>query len=293
MEKILFIGASGMLGKPVARELIRAGFELTLFGRDTEKLEKFFPNIHTVQGDVFNTTSLLHAMKGQDIVYLNLSINQRVGKSGLQPEREGIKNIFLAAKNAGIKRISYLSSLIKNYRGMNEFRWWAFDVKHAAIDSIKKSGIPYSIFYPSTFMETIDQQMLQGNKIIIPGKSEAPMWFIAAKDYGEQVAWAFKKAGDDSFEYPIQGLEPFTLDEAVRIFISNYKKPVSLLRVPMLSLKLTGLISNKMNYAANICEALNKYPEKFVSEKSWEDLGKPSVRLADYAASLNIQNPVS
>ena len=45
MQKILFIGASGMLGKPVAQELIRAGFNLTLLGRDREKLNKLFAPI--------------------------------------------------------------------------------------------------------------------------------------------------------------------------------------------------------------------------------------------------------
>jgi hypothetical protein len=45
-----------------------------------------------------------------------------------------------------------------------------------------------------------------------------------------------------------------------------------------------------MSYAANICEALNKYPEKFESGKSWDELGKPSTRLADYAAALITQN---
>ncbi len=288
MEKILFIGASGMLGKPVARELIRAGFELTLFGRNIEKLETHFPNIKTAKGDVYNIDSLLEAMKGQDIIYLNLSIDKTAGKSGLQPEREGIKNIIRAAKETGIKRISYLSSLIKNYRGMNEFRWWAFDIKHAAIESIKKSGIPYSLFYPSTFMETIDKQMMQNGRIILAGKSEAPMWFIAAKDYGVQVAWSFKKAGDKSFEYPVQGLEPFTFEEAAKVFISNCGKKITTLKTPLVPLKLVGLFNNNINYAAKICEALNKYPEKFESGITWDELGKPSIRLSDYAASIKI-----
>ena len=44
MQKILFIGASGMLGKPVALELLRAGFPVTLLARDVEKMQKLFPN---------------------------------------------------------------------------------------------------------------------------------------------------------------------------------------------------------------------------------------------------------
>jgi NADP-dependent 3-hydroxy acid dehydrogenase YdfG len=52
MQKILFIGASGMLGKPVALELLRAGFKLTLLARDVEKMQKLFPNAPVAKGDV-------------------------------------------------------------------------------------------------------------------------------------------------------------------------------------------------------------------------------------------------
>src|SRR5436190_24048989 len=101
MQKILFIGASGMLGKPVALELLRAGFKLTLLARDVEKMEKLFPNTPIMKGDVFDVTSLEAAMVGQEIVYLNLSVAQSSKKNDPQPEREGIKNIIEAAKRSG------------------------------------------------------------------------------------------------------------------------------------------------------------------------------------------------
>ncbi len=286
MKNVLFIGASGMLGQPVALELLRAGFDLTLFGRDTEKLKKFFPNTSSIKGDVFDKSSLEQAMKDQEIIYLNLSINQSLGKSGFHSEREGINNIIAAAQTAAVKRICYISSLIKNYHGMNGFNWWAFDIKHAAVDRIKSSGIPYSIFHPSTFMETLDKQMMQGSRLMLAGKSEAPMWFIAAKDYGMQVAWALKKAGENNQEYNVQGLEPFTFDEAAKIFVSNTKKKIKVFKAPLTPIKLLGKFHQRMNYAANIIEALNKYPEKFESENTWNDLGKPSITLAQYSASL-------
>jgi nucleoside-diphosphate-sugar epimerase len=286
MQKILFIGASGMLGKPVALELLRASFQVSLLGRDVEKLQKLFPNIPAFKGDVFDPGSLEAAMKGHEIVYLNLSIAPTSKKSDKQPEREGIENIIAAAKKAGVKRIVYLSSLIKNYQGMNGFKWWSFEIKQAAVDAIKKSGLNYSIFYPSTFMESLDQQMLQGSRLMLAGKSEAPMWFIAGKDFGVQVAWALKKAGDENQEYVIQGWEPYTFDEAAKIFCDNYKVPVKIFRAPLTPLKYLGFVNQRMNYTYHICEALNKYPEKFESENTWNDLGKPSVTLAEYAASL-------
>jgi hypothetical protein len=135
-------------------------------------------------------------------------------------------------------------------------------------------------------MECLDQQMLQGSRLMLAGKSEAPMWFIAGKDYGKQVAWAMKKAGNDNQEYAIQGLESFTFDQAAKIFCENYKAPVKTLKAPLAPLKFLGLFNQRVNYTYNICEALNKYPEKFESDNTWNDLGKPSITLADYAASL-------
>lgn len=288
MQKILFIGASGMLGKPVGLELFRAGFQLTLLARDVEKMKKLFPNAAIVEGDVFDKASLEAAMAGQEIVYMNLSVAQTSKKNEPQPEREGIANIIEAAKKTGIKRLVYLSSLIKNYQGMNGFKWWAFEIKEGAINAIKNSGLNYSIFYPSTFMECLDKQMLQGSRIMLAGRSEAPMWFIAAKDFGVQVAWALKKAGDSNQEYVVQGLEPFTADEAAKVFIENVKSDIKIMRAPLAPLKYLGIFNQRMNYAYHICEALNKYPEKFESENTWNDLGKPSTTLAEYVASLKI-----
>jgi len=288
MQKVLFIGASGMLGKPVALELLRAGFPVTFLARDVEKMRKLFPNASVVKGDVFDTASLEAAMAGQEIVYLNLSVAQSSKKNEPQPEREGVNNVIEAAKKTSVKRIVYLSSLIKNYEGMNGFHWWAFQIKQAAVNAIKKSGLNYSIFYPSTFMECLDKQMLQGTRLMLAGKSEAPMWFIAAKDYGVQVAWALKKAGDSNQEYVVQGLEPYTADEAAKVFIQNVKSKIKIMRAPLAPLKYLGIFNQRVNYAFHICEALNKYPEKFESENTWNDLGKPSTTLADYAASLKI-----
>lgn len=284
--KVLFIGASGMLGKPVAQELIKAGFDVTLLARDINKMQQLFPGAKVLQGDVLDTESLKKAFTGQDIVYMNLSVAQNSTKNEPQPEREGLQNVIAAAKLAGIKRLGILSSLVKNYESMDGFSWWPFDIKHKAVATIKSSGIAYSIFYPSSFFETLSHQMKQGSKLMLAGKSEMPMWFIAAEDYGKQVAKAFAIAGDKNQEYTIQGLEAFTFDEAAKLFVEHYKEPLKIIKTPIGLMKFFGLFSRKMNYVANICDAMNKYPEKFESEQTWKELGKPEITLLNYVKSL-------
>lgn len=285
--KILFIGATGMLGKPVAAQLIRSGFDVTLLARDEAKAKSLFPSTKVVRGDVFDKSSLVKAFSQADGVYMNLSVKQSSKEKDPQPEREGIDNIISAAKETSVKRLACLSSLVHFYEGMNGFSWWSFRIKNSAAKKIKDSGIPYTIFYPSSFMETIPYQMMRGNKVGMVGRSEAPMWFIAASDYAKQVARSFELAGNENKEYNIQGPEAFTFDEAAKIFIANYKKAkLSTLRAPMGVMKFLGIFIPKFNYGWHICEALNKYPEKFDSQQTWNELGKPGTRLADYAKDL-------
>lgn len=287
MNKILTIGSSGMLGKPVTKELIKTGFDVKILTRNIPKTQQLFPAIENAEGNVFDRKSLANAMEDREIVYINLSIQQDSKKTDPQQEKEGVDNIIAAARETGIKRIAYLSSLIKNYNGMKGFSWWAFDIKLSAINKIKNSGIPFTIFYPSTFMETFPFQMIRGNKIMMIGQSVAPMWFIAAEDYAKQVAKSFQLADMENKEYSVQGPEPFTFDEAARVIISNYSRSnLKVMKAPMGILKFLGLFNPRLNYGTNICDALNKYPEKFESEKTWQELGKPSITLAEFAKSL-------
>jgi uncharacterized protein YbjT (DUF2867 family) len=275
MQKILVIGSTGMLGKSVTRELIRNNFQITLLARDIERAQELFPSVRIVQGDVFDLDTLENSMHGQDAVYISLSITHASKKEDKQPEREGIGNILSLASKIGIKRIGYLSSLIHFYNGMNGFHWWAFDIKASAVEKVKASGIPFTIFYPSTFMESFPYQMMQGNRIILVGKSIAPMWFIAAEDYARQVSNSFLAGDAANYEYVVQGPDAYAYDQAAEIFIRNHpNKNLRVFRTPIGVLKFIGSFVPKVRYGAKICEALNLYREKFALKKhgkTWED----------------------
>ena len=117
------------------------------------------------------------------------------------------------------------------------------------------------------------------------GDSVAPMWFIAAEDFAKQVAIALQFNGNK--EYVIQGLEPFTFDEAAKVMTGNSKKKkLKIIKAPIGLIRFFGKFNARMNYGARICEALNKYPEKFESEETWKELGKPVISLKDFASTL-------
>lgn len=284
IRKIAFIGATGMLGQPVARELAYSGFDVTALVRNETKARYLPAAIHTIKGNIRNASDLDRLFNGQDAAYISLNLNLSHGKKAYHAEREGLEIILAAAKKHRLKRIAFVSSLVMNYQGMEGFDWWVFDMKRQAAEKIKAAGIPYTIFYPSTFMENFDTTYRRGQKILLSGTSRHKMYFIAGEDFGKQVSRSFQILEDENREYTIQGPEGFTADEAAQEYISNYKKDkLKITRAPLTLLKFLGNFSARINYGYHIVTALNNYPEKFESQKSWEELGKPSVTLKLYA----------
>lgn len=288
MKKILIIGSTGMLGKPVTKALMEAGFEVSLLVRNVDYAKQFFSKANIIKGDIQNRTDIEKAMQGQDAIFLNLSVKQTEKENEFHTEAEGLDLVIEVAKTLKIRRIAYLASLVHLYQGMNNFDWWVFRIKQEAVQKIKKSGIAYTIFYPSAFMESIFYQSKQGSMIALGGKSEYPMYYVAAEDYARQVAKSFEVLKDDeSRDFVIQGLEAFTQEAAAKTFIQHYKKEkLRPMWAPMFVMKIMSKFSQKFDYGYHIVEALNKYPEKFEAQATWDLLGKPKITLKDFAENL-------
>lgn len=286
-KKIGIIGATGMLGKPVVNALLAAGFEVYSMVRDIIKAKIELPiGVNLIVGDIGNPVDIENFLKQVEAVHLNLSIQQNELEKEFHTEDQGLKLLLDIAKRRGIKRVSYLSSLLMNFQGTNGFKWWVFDVKLNAVKQVKSSGIPYTIFYPSTFMENIFYRQKKGDKIRLAGTSKYKMFFISADDYAKQVANSYRLLGEENRDYPVQGLFPYTSDEAASIFIKFYKKEVlSIQKLPFFVLSFLARFSQRFNYLSNIVFAMNHYSERFQAELTWRELGKPIITIEQYAAN--------
>src|SRR4051812_12012170 len=114
IKKIAFIGITGMLGKPVATELLKAGFNVKALVRDPEKAKRNLPaGINFMKGDMRNAADVDALMRDQDAVYLNLSVAQSEKKNDWHAETDGMQTILAAAKKNGIRRLLTISSLVQ------------------------------------------------------------------------------------------------------------------------------------------------------------------------------------
>lgn len=287
-KHIAIIGGTGMLGLPVVTEFINAGFKVTALVRDSVKANRVLPKgVNLIVADLRDKSVLVDALKGVDGVYLNLSVTPSERKNDFHPEKEGLASLIESAKKNNIKRIGYLSSIIS--RDYVDIDWWVFDMKREAISTIKKSGLAYNIFYPSSFMENLNNTFIKGNKLSIVGKPLYKNWWIAGEDYGRQVARSFEILKDgENREYNIQGTEALMIGEAVEIFVRNYKmQTLKVGKAPLGLLKFIGLFNPQLKYISKILEVINNCEEKFEAQSTWDELGKPKLTIEEYTKQLN------
>ena len=170
--------------------------------------------------------------------------------------------------------MAYLSSfLARNYTG----NWWVMNAKKQGITKIKNCGIPYSIFYPSNFMENFKGGMKDGKKISM----------IRKKIYqlvGKQVANALKAEKSLSREYPVQGLEGLTMTEASKVYADNYtSEKLGVANLPMGMAKFLALFIKPLKFVVPLMQVMNSNKETFEAQKTWNELGKPTITLNQFA----------
>lgn len=271
-----------MIGIPVTKEIISAGFEVTVLVRDISKAKKIFGNnVKYIHGDLENKNSINTSLHNADAVYINLSTTAAHKEYEFTPEIMGLYNVLESAKKNNVKQVLYLSSfLARNYKGT----WWVMKAKKSGIEKVKNSGIPYTIFYPSNFMENFEGNMREGNKLNSIGKSVNKAWWIAGEDFGKQVATALKSEKSLNKEYSMQGLEGFTMSEAAATYTKNYKMGrLKIANLPMGMAKFLALFIKPLKFAVPLMEIMNNNVETFEAQKTWDELGQPKISLSDFA----------
>src|SRR5687767_12951449 len=101
---VLVVGATGMLGNPVARQLLADGFHVRVLTRQPESARKRFGALFEVfAGDVTQPQTLLAALRGCYGVHVNLAGGpDAAGYDAI--EHRGTANVARLAEESGVQR---------------------------------------------------------------------------------------------------------------------------------------------------------------------------------------------
>jgi uncharacterized protein YbjT (DUF2867 family) len=274
--KILIIGASGLLAKPVIEQFDQAGHELVLFSRSVRK-NAFSKSFSVLQGDVFNPNDLQKAMQGCDAVHLTIS---RVD------EAKAMEAVLKEAHNTKIKLISYVSGATV----AEENRWFPMtDKKFRAEQSLINSGIPFLIFRPTWFFESLERMVRDGRASII-GNQKNPYHWVSAVDFAKMVAKAYQTKAAFNQVFYVLGPEPMLMEEAMEKYrASRHPEIKKISKAPIAMLKfIAWMTRNKeLKSVLPMFEYFEKVPEKGNTELTKKWLFEAHTTLDEWLTTKN------
>ncbi len=245
MKKVMLFGSTGNLGKEIAKELVRQGYDLTIVVRN-EKKAKSLADITSnyIIADVCNKRTLAHIFDKQEIAISALgksvSPNDKSKPTFRDVDYSANADILNEATKSGIKKFIYVSAFhSEKYLHLEYFK-----AHHDFSELLKKSGIDYSIIKPpaifSAFIDII--HMAKKGQLVTMGKGDKKTNPIYEGDLAKITVDAINKPNS---VVEVGGKTIYTrkqLNEIVQNEVDGQKKirtvPIGLFKVLLPVIKL-------------------------------------------------------
>jgi uncharacterized protein YbjT (DUF2867 family) len=185
---IVVAGGTGTLGTRLVPRLAEAGLTVRVLTRDPARARHLAgPGVEIVHGDVRDPARVARALRGADTVIS--AVHGFAGPGGVSPasvDRAGNAHLVDAAARTGAAFV--LVSVVGASPG---HPIGLFRAKHAAEQTLRASGIPWTIVRATAFMETwaaiMARPLLTSGKILVFGRGDNPVNFVSATDVGALV----------------------------------------------------------------------------------------------------------
>jgi uncharacterized protein YbjT (DUF2867 family) len=271
--RILVIGATGLLGRPVAVRLQQAGFAVRVMSRNIAESRDTFPSsIDMAEGDAGSADDVQTALAGCTAVHISIH-NDR--------EDECVEQIVEAAAQRRLDRITYVSGTTVS----EENRFFPMvERKLRSEEAIRNSGIDCTIFRPGWFMEML-QRFVRGRRAIMFGHPVQKWHFVAVDDFARMVAAAYSRSNSLGKTFFIHGPEAYTLSEALIEYCRVLHPHISsLTHVPLWLLRFSAVLTGNTERRAgiDIVTYLERVGEQGDAAEANAVLGAPEITLGDW-----------
>jgi uncharacterized protein YbjT (DUF2867 family) len=175
VKSVLLFGSTGNVGKQIAKEALRRGYNLTAVVRNSQKANELAEITKSVLiADVTKPDNLVAITNGFDIVISALgksvSPNDKSKASFYDVDFAANVSILKEALSHSVNKFVYVSALhSERYTNLEYFK-----VHHEFSEKLKKSGLDYSIIKPpsifSAYLDVVD--MARKGRLVHLGKGD-------------------------------------------------------------------------------------------------------------------------
>lgn len=279
MKTILVIGATGHVGRPVARRLLADGYQVRLLVRDRVAAQSSLGSgFEYSEGTIQQPKSVERAVSGADGVHI--SVGARSPADMMAVEAQGTQTVAQAARRAGVRLVTYVSgSLVRADYGPKLPEHAA---KLAAEQALEAAGVPFVILRPTYFMENLPRHV-QGRALVTIGGAR-PLHMIAAHDFAAMVSRSFLTPAVVNQELVVHGPEPVTIHDALRLYRRLVRPDLRQVRVPIPAMSAinTLFLGGTLTGQLQLMTLLDRIGEKGDPSLARRLLGQPTTTIRDW-----------
>jgi uncharacterized protein YbjT (DUF2867 family) len=287
---ILIVGATGQLGYAIAQKLRGKPHQVYALHRRTSDIQPLreLGYVQLRTGDLTEPASLKAALEGIDTVICtaNSAVPSQKSDNFERVDKTGVISLIEEAKAQGIQQFIYVSAI--SY-GPLDAKIPLARAKRQVEQHLRESGLPYTIFQPTAFMDVhfaymgtelplagsrvatvrrpfkfanqffagIKNDMEQKGRINIVGDGSRRASYICIKDVAQFCVNAIGKPAALGRTIPIGGPEALTALEVKSHFEQVYGKPLKVKSTPAPIMRLMSVVLAPFNINAANIMALN------------------------------------
>jgi uncharacterized protein YbjT (DUF2867 family) len=241
---VLVIGATGMLGGEVCRQLSATGTPVRAMVRKTAdplKLSKLRSlGVDIVYGDLRDSSTFGSAFDGVDVIISSVSsmpFSYVPGENDIQNvDFEGMKRFIESASHYNVKQFVYTS-----FSKQMDVDFPLRNAKRNVERYLQNSGMPYTILRPSCFMEVWLSPAVgfdvDNANVSVYGDGTKPVSYISYIDVAKLAVKCLQNPETLNREFELGGPKGVSQLEAVKIFEKLMEEKFEVQHVPLEALK--------------------------------------------------------
>ncbi len=254
--KILLVGATGTLGRQIAKQAIEEGHEVRCFVRNPRKasfLQEW--GCELTKGNLLNAGDIDYALQDIEVVIDTATGRPEDSKSIYETDWDGKLNLFNACELKKIKRVIFLSILLtEKFRNVP-----LMDVKYCTEKLLEKSNFDYTIFKCAAFMQGVISQfaipVLDSQAVWMSG-TPTKIAYMNTQDMAKIIVTSINNPKSYKLSLPLVGPKAWDSDEVIALCEKYSNKQAKIFRVSPFLIKVTQNVVSFFQDALNVSERL-------------------------------------
>jgi uncharacterized protein YbjT (DUF2867 family) len=254
---LLIVGATGTLGRQIARKALDEGYQVRCLVRSPRKaafLKEWGAEL--VRGNICEPETLPPALEGVTAIIDAATARPTDSLSIKQVDWDGKVALIQAAVAAGVKRYIFFSILdAEKYTHVP-----LMEIKRCTEAFLAESGLNYTILRPCGFLQGLIGQyaipILDNQAVWVTGDT-SPMAYMDTQDVAKFAVRALSVPETEKQTFPVVGTRAWGAYEIIRLCERQSGREAKVTRLPLGVLRTVRGITRFFEWGWNIADRLS------------------------------------